>query len=248
MSEIDIDSGEAEVWFVRSRTVCFVSESMSFSRRTDLLSYVAFYILSDSGTLSAVDHFGNCRFSSFCLTYGSRSEQSSSPLSNLLRAVRVERYISVGSILMMRSLCRLARRSPMPPSKAQKNSPHSFIKTPNGALMPFDSFRLGFPMIRRSPFESRAVLAECFPSEGLAALDGRSPAKFPNGREKRSVVSRGRRILPAGAEPRLKRIGQETNSAKTASVTFSPASDDLWEGRSSDKRDAPNRASEHRSR
>lgn len=248
MSEIDIDFGEAEVWFLRSRTVCFVSESMFFSRRTDLLSYVAFYILSDSGTLSSVDHFGNCRFSSFCLTYSSRSEQSSSPLPNLLRAVRVERYISVGSILMMRSLCRLAGRSPMHLPKTQKNSPHSFIKTLNGVLMLFASFRIGFPMIRRSPFESRAVLAECFPSEGLAALDGRSPAKFPNGREKRSVVSRGRRILPAGAEPRLKRIGQETNSAKTASVTFSPASDDLWEGRSSDKRDAPNRASEHRSR
>ena len=230
MSENSIDFGELEIRFSRPRTVCFVSGSMFFSCRTCLISCMGFFIPSNSGTLSSVDHFGNCRFSSFCLTYGSRSEQSSSPLSNLLRAVRVERYISVGSRKVIRCLCRLAGRSPMPPSKTQKNSPHSFIKTPNGALMPFDSFRVGFPMIRRSPFEFRAVLAECFPSEGLAALDGRSPAKSPNGREKRSVVSRGRRILPAGAESRLKRIGQETNSAKKASETFCPASDDFRQG------------------
>lgn len=248
MSENGIDFGEVAIRFSRLRTLSFVLVSLFLSRRTSLLLYVAIYILSDSGTFSSFDHFGNCRFSSFCLTYSSRSEHSSSLLPNLLRAVRVGRYISVGSRKMIRRFCRLAGRSPMLPSTTKKNSPHSFIKTPNGALMPFDSFRVGFPMIRRFPFESHAVLAECFPSEGLAALDGRSPTKFPNGREKRSVVSRGRRILSAGPEPRLKRIGQETNSAKTASVTFSPASDDLRQGRSSDKRDAPNRASEHRSR
>lgn len=140
---------------------------------------MGFFIPSDSGTLSSADRFGNCRFASFCLTYSSRSEQTSSSLPNIVRAVRVERYISVGSILMMRSLCRLAGRSLMPPSKAQKNSPHSFVKTPIGVLMPFTSFCVGFPMIRRSPFVSRAVLAECFPPEGLAALDGRCLVKVP---------------------------------------------------------------------
>lgn len=161
---------------------------MFFSCRTSLLSCMGFFIPSDSGTLSSVDRFGNCRFASFCLAYSSRSEQSSSPLLNLLRAVRVERYISVGWRKMFRSLCRLAGRSPMPPSKTQKNSSHSFIKTPNGALILFVSFCVGFPKIRRSPFGSRAVFPECFPPEGLAALDGRCLGKVPErtGKETRS--------------------------------------------------------------
>ena len=212
MSEIDIDFGEAEVWFLRSRTVCFVSESMFFSHRTDLLSYVAFYILSDSGTLSSVDHFGNCRFSSFCLTYSSRSEQSSSPLPNLLRAVRVGRYISVCSRKMIRRLCCLARRSPMHLPKTQKNSPHSFIKTLNGVLMLFASFRIGFPMIRRSPFGSRAVLTECFPPEGLAALDGRCRGKVPE----RTVKESGRE--PGESEfflPELNPVLRESGKKRT---------------------------------
>ena len=179
MSENSIDFGEFEKRFSRLRTVCFVSRLMFFSRRTGLLSCVGFFMPSYSGTLSSTDRFENCRFASFCLTYSSRSEQSFSPLSSFLRAVCVERYISVGSRKVIRCLCRLAGRSPMPPSKTQKNSPHSFIKTANGALMPFDSFRVGFPMIRRSPFVSRAVLAECFPPEGLAALDGRCLVKVP---------------------------------------------------------------------
>ena len=227
MSENSIDFGELEIRFSRPRTVCFVSGSMFFSCRTCLLSCMGFFIPSNSGTLSSVDHFGNCRFSSFCLTYGSRSEQSFSPLSSFLRAVCVERYISVGSRKMIRGLCRLAGRSPMPPSKTKKNSPHSFVKL-HSCLAP--SLR-------------SASLPKVLP-----LLTAVASSKFPNGRERRPVASRGRRILPAGAEPRLKRIGQKSNSAKTASVTFSPASDDLRQGRSSDKRDAPNRASEHRSR
>ena len=179
MSENSIDFGEFEKRFSQLRTVCFVSRLMFFSRRTGLLSCVGFFMPSDSGTLSSVDHFGNCRFSSFCLTYSSRSEQSSSPLPNLLRAVRGGRYISVGSRKMIRRLCCLAGRSPMHLPKTQKNSPHSFIKTLNGVLMLFASFRIGFPMIRRSPFGSRAVLTECFPPEGLVALDGRCLVKVP---------------------------------------------------------------------
>lgn len=248
MSENSIDFGESEIRFSRLRTLSFDSGAMIFSCRTGLLSCMAIFILSDSGALSSVDHFGSCRLSSFCLTYSSRSEHFSIPLSNLARTVCVERYISVGSRKMIRRLCRLAGRSPMLPSKTQKNSPHSFIKTPNGALMQLASFCVGLPVIRRSPFGSRAVLAECFPPEGLAALDGRCPGKVPERTGKETGVDPGRRIFPAGAEPRLKRIGQEANSAKKASETFSPASDDLREGRSSDKRAVPNRASEHRSR
>lgn len=179
MSENSIDFGEFEKRFSRLRTVCFVSRLMFFSRRTGLLSCVGFFMPSYSGTLSSTDRFENCRVASFCLTYSSRSEQSFSPLSSFLRAVCVERYISVGSRKMIRGLCRLAGRSPMPPSKTKKNSPHSFVKTPIGALMLFTSFCVGFPMIRRSPFVSRAVLAECFPPEGLAALDGRCLVKVP---------------------------------------------------------------------
>ena len=161
---------------------------MLFSRRTGLLSCVGFFMPSYSGTLSSTDRFENCRFASFCLTYSSRSEQSFSPLSSFLRAVCVERYIFVGSRKMIRGLCRLAGRSPMPPSKTKKNSPHSFIKTPNGVLMRFVSFCVGFPMIRRSPFGACALLAECFPPEGLAALDGRCLGKVPErkGKETRS--------------------------------------------------------------
>lgn len=179
MSENSIDFGEFEKRFSRLRTVCFVSRLMFFSRRTGLLSCVWFFMPSYSGTLSSTDRFENCRFASFCLSYSSRSEQSFSPLSSFLRAVCVERYISVGSRKMIRGLCRLAGRSPMPPSKTKKNSPHSFVKTPIGALIPFTSFCVGFPMIRRSPFVSRAVFAECFPPEGLAALDGRCLVKVP---------------------------------------------------------------------
>lgn len=179
MSENSVDFGEFEKRFSRLRTVCFVSRLMFFSRRTGLLSCVGFFMPSYSGTVSSTDSFENCRFAYFCLTYSSRSEQSFSPLSSFLRAVCVERYIFVGSRKLIRGLCRLAGRSPMPPSKTQKNSPHSFIKTLNGVLMLFASFRIGFPMIRRSPFGSRAVLTECFPPEGLAALDGRCLVKVP---------------------------------------------------------------------
>ena len=97
MSENSIDFGEFEKRFSRLRTVCFVSRLMFFSRRTGLLSCVGFFMPSYSGTLSSTDRFENCRFASFCLTYSSRSEQSFSPLSSFLRAVCVERYISVGS-------------------------------------------------------------------------------------------------------------------------------------------------------
>lgn len=65
-------------------------------------------------------------------------------------------------------------------------------------------------------------------------------AKFPNGREKRRFTNRGRRILPTRADSRLKRIGQKSNSAKKALVTFSPASYGSLREVSPVKRDAPN--------
>lgn len=187
MSENHINFGKVAICFSRLRTLSFDSGAMIFSCRTGLISYVAIFILSDSGALSSVDHFGNCRFSSFCLTYSSRSEQSSSSLPNYIRVVRVGRYISVGSRKMIRRLCCLAGRSPMHLPKTKKNSPHSFIKTLNGVLMLFASFRIGFPLIRRSPFGSRAVLTECFPPEGLAALDGRCRGKVPERTGKETV-------------------------------------------------------------
>lgn len=179
MSEIDIDFGEVAIRFSRLRTLSFDSGVMIFSCRTGLLSYVAFFNHSDFEILYLVDRFGNPRFPSFWFTYSSRSEHSSTPIPNSVRAVRIERYISVGSRKMIPSLCRLAGRSPILPSKTKKNSPHSFIKTPNGVLIPFASFCVGFPIVRRSHFGSCAVLADCSPPEGLAALDGRCPGKVP---------------------------------------------------------------------
>lgn len=128
MSENSIDFGEFEKRFSRLRTVCFVSRLMFFSRRTGLLSCVGFFMPSYSGTLSSTDRFENCRFASFCLTYSSRSEQSFSPLSSFLRAVCVERYISVGSRKMIRGLCRLAGRSSDASFKNQKEFTAFFCK------------------------------------------------------------------------------------------------------------------------
>lgn len=128
MSENSIDFLETEICFSQLRTPSFVSGAMFFSCRTGLLSCMGFFIPSDSGTLSSADRFGHCRFASFCLAYSSRSEQSSSPLPNYIRAVRAERYISVGSRKMIRGLCSLAGRSPMPPSKNKKKFTAFFCK------------------------------------------------------------------------------------------------------------------------
>lgn len=148
----------------------------------------------------------------------------------------------------MRRLCRLAGRSPMLLSKRQKKSPHSFIKTPNGALNLPSCFGVD------STGTLQLLLGFASPSRSaprpkvLPRLTGFASAKFPNGRKNSPVGNQGRRILPTRAEPRLKRNGQKTNSAKKAFATFSPSSGGHPQGRFSGQTDAPNTAHDPRSR
>ena len=196
-------------------------------------------ILLDSAPVSSFTRLTSWKTLCFDFAYSSRSDYSRSALSKLFSIIFLVGYISVGSIDDAGCLCCLPCRSSVRRAKRQKNSTHSFIKTPNGVLTCSTSlscvFResvgLHFVFASSSLFVPRQKL--------LPLLRDFVSAKFPNGREKRRFTNRGRRILPTRADSRLKRIGQKSNSAKKALVTFSPASYGSLREVSPVKRDAP---------
>lgn len=144
-------------------------------------------ILLDSAPVSSFTRLTSWKTLCFDFAYSSRSDHSRSALSKLLSIVFRVGYISVGSIDDAGCLCCLPCRSSVRRAKRQKNSTHSFIKTPNGVLNLFNISVVRFSRVRRSSFRLRLVLPLRSPPEALAALEGLRLGKVPERTGKETV-------------------------------------------------------------
>lgn len=144
-------------------------------------------ILLDSAPVSSFTRLTSWKTLCFDFAYSYRSDYSRSALSKLLSIVFRVGYISVGSIDDAGCLCCLPCRSSVRRAKRQKNSTHSFIKTPNGVLNLFNISVVRFSRVRRSSFRLRLVLPLRSPPEALAALEGLRLGKVPERTGKETV-------------------------------------------------------------
>lgn len=153
--------------------------------RSPLVRAVVYPVGSRTGLL--IYSFDKLETLCFDFAYSSRSDYSRSALSKLLSIVFRVGYISVGSIDDAGCLCCLPCRSSVRRAKRQKNSTHSFIKTPNGVLNLFNISVVRFSRVRRSSFRLRLVLPLRSPPEALAALEGLRLGKVPERTGKETV-------------------------------------------------------------